>query len=95
MKKLVFIVALMGMSSIAMADLSATCKAYFEKVDKLVKSLPDDAETKEQTELFKQTLESGKKQVADLPEDQQDNACKQGEEALNRLEAALLSNAKK
>ncbi|OCG07882.1 hypothetical protein A9G13_06625 [Gilliamella sp. wkB178] len=94
MKKLAFIVALMSMSSVAMADLSATCKTYFDKIDTLVKSIPDDAATKQQTDLIKQNLEAGKQQVAALPESQQDNACKQGEEVLKQMEAAL-SNAKK
>lgn len=89
MKKLFLSVALLGLSSVAMADLSATCKTYFDKVDALFKAIPDDAATKQQWDLMKQNLEAGKQQISSMPESQQETACKQGNETLKQLEASM------
>lgn len=89
MKKLLLSVALLSLSSVAMAELSATCQTYFDKVDSLVKAIPEDAATKQQTDMIKQNLESGKAQISAMPEAQQENACKQAAEVLKQLEASM------
>lgn len=87
MKKFLVSAVLLSLSSAAMADLSDSCKTYFEKVDKLVESLPKDAATKQQTDMMKQNLEAGKKQVAAMSSSDQETGCKQGLEALKQLES--------
>lgn len=52
MKKLLLTISLLGISSFAMADLSASCKTYFDKVDNLIKAIPDNAATKQQTDML-------------------------------------------
>lgn len=91
MKKLLLTISLLGISSFAMADLSASCKTYFDKVDNLIKAIPDNAATKQQTDMLKQNLEMGKKQVIAMSQADQENACKKGLEALKQAEAALSS----
>lgn len=89
MKKLLLSVVFLGLSSAAMAELSATCQTYFDKIDSLIKSVPEDAATKQQTDMIKENLESGKTQISALPKDQQESACKQGVEVLKQLEASM------
>lgn len=90
MKRTLLAVALLGLSSVAVADLSKTCTDYFNQVDTLVKAIPEDAATKAQTDMLKQNLEAGKAQIAALPEAQQESACKQGVDALKQLSAAMI-----
>ncbi|OCG45026.1 TonB-dependent receptor [Gilliamella sp. Choc5-1] len=90
MKKLLLSVALLGFSTISMAaDLSESCKTYFDKVDSLVKAIPEDSLTKQQSDMMKQNLETGKQQVSSMPADAQEAACKQGIELLKQVEASL------
>ncbi|MWP49998.1 MULTISPECIES: DUF5339 domain-containing protein [unclassified Gilliamella] len=90
MKKLLLSVALLGFSTISMAaDLSESCKTYFDKVDSLVKAIPEDSLTKQQSDMMKQNLETGKQQVSSMPADAQEEACKQGIELLKQVEASL------
>lgn len=89
MKKLALSVALLGLSSVAMAELSESCKTYFEKVDSFVKSIPDDAATKQQTDMIKQNLETAKQQISAMPTANQEEGCKQATEVLKQLEASI------
>ncbi|OCG38055.1 DUF5339 domain-containing protein [Gilliamella sp. Gris1-4] len=89
MKKLVLSIVLLGLSSGAMADLSESCKTFFDKIDGLVKTIPEDAATKQQTDMIKQSLESNKQQISALPADKQEEACKLGIDSLKQLEASI------
>ncbi|NUF27317.1 hypothetical protein GA0061081_11125 [Gilliamella bombicola] len=90
MKKLLLSVALLGFSAISMADLPESCKTYFDKVDGLVKAIPEGSLTKQQSDMIKQNLEMGKQQISSLSADNQDSACKQGLDLLKQVEASLL-----
>ncbi|MWP62059.1 DUF5339 domain-containing protein [Gilliamella sp. Pas-s25] len=90
MTKLVLSIALLGLSSFAMADLSESCSAYFDKVDSLVKAIPEDTATKQQTNMIKQNLENAKQQISSMPETKQESACQQGINLLKQIEATLL-----
>lgn len=89
MKKLLLSIVFLGLSSAAMAELSATCQTYFDKIDNLIKSIPDETFSSGQGDMIKQDLESGKTQISAMPKDQQENACKQGVEILKQLEASM------
>lgn len=88
MKKLALSVVLLGLSSFAMADLSATCQTYFDSIDEYIKDMPTAGLTAEQLEMMKSGLEQSKQQVAAMPTDTQESACKQGIEALKQAQAA-------
>ena len=87
MKKVLFSVVLLSLSSVTMAGLSETCKSYFDKIDIIIKNMPEDAASKQQIDMMKQNLDAGKQQVAALPDKQQETACQQGLEALKQLES--------
>ncbi|MWN32439.1 MULTISPECIES: DUF5339 domain-containing protein [unclassified Gilliamella] len=90
MKKLLLSVVLLSFSTISMAeDLSESCKTYFDKVDSLVKAIPEGSLTKQQSDMIKQNLEMGKQQISSMPEDKQESACKQGMGLLKQLEASI------
>ncbi|MWP46854.1 DUF5339 domain-containing protein [Gilliamella sp. Pas-s27] len=93
MKKLLLSVVLLGFSTISMAeDLSESCKTYFDKVDSLVKAIPEGSLTKQQSDMIgmiKQNLEMGKQQVSSMPAETQEVACKQGIELLKQVEASF------
>ncbi|OCG15249.1 hypothetical protein A9G24_05510 [Gilliamella sp. App6-5] len=90
MKKLVLSIALLGLSSVAMADLSQSCNAYFDKVDSIVKAIPENTATKQQTNMIKQNLENAKQQISSMPETEQESACKQGINLLKQIDAILI-----
>ncbi|WP_081296879.1 MULTISPECIES: DUF5339 domain-containing protein [unclassified Gilliamella] len=89
MKKLVLSIALLGACPVAIADLSESCKTYFDKLDSLVKVIPEDTVTKQQTDVIKQSLEMGKQQISSLSAENQDSACEQAIDLLKQIEASL------
>lgn len=93
MKKLLLSVALLSFSTISVAaDLSESCKTYFDKVNSLLKAIPEDSLTKQQSDMIgmiKQNLEMGKQQVSSMPQDKQEEACKLGIDSLKQIEASM------
>lgn len=94
MKKMALSIILLGLSSVAMADLSASCKIYFEQVDSFVRNIPDDVATKQQAEMIKQNLELTKKQISAMSKESQEEGCKQATIGLKQFESILPSNKK-
>ena len=89
MKKLALSIILLGLSSIAMADLSVSCKNFFQQVDSLVNNIPNDVATKQQAEMIKQNLKLTKQQISAMPKENQEEGCKQAIIGLKQLEAIL------
>jgi hypothetical protein len=83
MKRLLFIM-LLGFSSISMADLTESCKTYFDKLDSFMKAIP-----KQQSDMIKQSVELAKQQISSLSADNQAPACKQGMDFLQQAEENL------
>jgi len=75
MKKLLLATALVTFSSVSMAELHKTCEDYFKQIE-TVKELP--AEVKAQ-------LEQSKKAIEQMPAAAQEQACKQGLDALKMM----------
>lgn len=89
MKKLALSIILLGLSSVAMADLSASCKVFFQKVDNLFNNIPNDVATKQQAEMIKQNLKLTKQQISAMPKENQEEGCKQAMEGLKQYQAIL------
>lgn len=89
MKKLALSIILLGLSTVAMADLSASCKNFFQQVDSLVNNIPNDVATKQQAEMIKQNLKLTKQQISAMPKENQEEGCKQAIIGLKQLEAIL------
>lgn len=71
------------------AGATETCNAYFAEVDSLIAKASENPQAKAQLDAMKGQLEEGKKQVAALPKDQQDQACQQGIDAMKQMKTAL------
>ncbi|MBE8614525.1 hypothetical protein CYG68_19400 [Morganella morganii] len=86
MKKLILAGFLMSVSSLSFsADLSKTCSDYYTEIDKYIDSLSSNDAMKAQAEAIKAQYEESKKQIAAMPSDVQEQACKA---ALNALKQA-------
>lgn len=70
-----------------------TCNKYFAEVDDLMKKATekagDNEAVKAQLEPMIKQYEDAKKQIAALPNDQQDAACKAGSEAMAQVKQAM------
>ncbi|EKT58529.1 DUF5339 domain-containing protein [Providencia sneebia] len=66
-----------------------TCKTYFTEVDALIAKASADLKTKTQLDILSAQLEEGKKQVAALPQEQQDKACQQALDAMSKLKSDI------
>lgn len=70
-----------------------TCNKYFAEVDDLMKKATDKAgdneAVKAQLEPMMKQYDDAKKQIAALPADQQDAACKAGSEAMAQVKQAM------
>lgn len=62
-----------------MADLSQSCKTYFNKLDNLVKLVPENEASKQQIELQK-------KQISLMSIEKQEFSCKKGIELYTQIE---------
>jgi len=89
MKKMALSIILLGLSSVAMADLSASCKVFFQQVDSLVNNIPNDVATKQQAEMIKQNLKLTKQQISAMPKENQEEGCKQAIVGLKQYQAIL------
>ncbi|HDF2342409.1 hypothetical protein UA45_17590 [Morganella morganii] len=70
-----------------------TCNKYFAEVDDLMKKATEKAgnneSVKAQLEPMIKQYEDAKKQIAAMPADQQDAACKAGSEAMAQVKQAM------
>lgn len=89
MKKMALSIILLGLSSVAMADLSASCKVFFQQVDSLVNNIPNDVATKQQAEMIKQNLKLTKQQISAMPKENQEEGCKQAIVGLKQYQVIL------
>jgi hypothetical protein len=101
MKKLVLsFVLFVGLSSsVAMADLSSSCKSFFNKADDLIGMISHSVEAasndqnadivKQQIELAKQSIELSKQQISALPAEHQESECEQGITLLEQMEMLI------
>ncbi|MWP49997.1 MULTISPECIES: DUF5339 domain-containing protein [unclassified Gilliamella] len=86
MKKLILSIVLLGLSSVAMADLSQSCKTYFNKIDNLIKLVPQNEASEQQIDSLKQQLELQKKQFSLMSIEMQESSCKKGIELYTQIE---------
>ncbi|SCB96992.1 DUF5339 family protein [Gilliamella intestini] len=89
MKKLLLFIVLLGLCSTAMADLSQSCKTYFNKLDNLVKLVPENEASKQQIDRLKQQIELQKKQFSLMLIEKQEFSCKKGIELYTQMEHLL------
>ena len=89
MKKMALSIILLGLSSVAMADLSSSCKVFFQQVDSLVNNIPNDVATKQQAEMIKQNLKLTKQQISAMPKENQEEGCKQAIVGLKQYQVIL------
>ncbi|HHE4902663.1 TPA: DUF5339 family protein [Morganella morganii] len=70
-----------------------TCNKYFAEVDDLVKKATekagDNEAAKAQLEPMLKQFDEAKKQIATLPKEQQDAACKAGSDAMAQIKQAM------
>ncbi|MFU2088497.1 DUF5339 domain-containing protein [Avibacterium avium] len=82
MKKVLFMLALSGVSSaVFAADLAPSCQKYFSEYEGYLKSVPQA-----QADMFKQQYEQAKSQFSSLPESAQTQACDQALQQLKQMQ---------
>ncbi|MBC3381140.1 DUF5339 domain-containing protein [Serratia fonticola] len=90
MKKFVLIFSMLAMSSSAFAgDLTETCKKYVGEVDDLIVAASKNEAAKPQMDALKAQMDQAKKQIASMPAEQQESACKQGSEMMGQMKASM------
>ena len=90
MKKIIFAAALTLVSGSSFAAITETCQKYFDDVDALiVQASKTNDQAKQQMEALKPQLEQAKKQLAELPAENQDAGCKQGSDALVQMKQSM------
>ncbi|MDF7679650.1 DUF5339 domain-containing protein [Enterobacteriaceae bacterium ESL0689] len=86
MKKLLFLsLAAMSFSSFA----SPSCDQYFKSMEGYLEQIKSSPETSAQYDAVKGQYDQAKKQLASLPEAQQEEACKQGLNVLKMAEEQI------
>ncbi|GAA0335545.1 hypothetical protein GCM10009131_13510 [Morganella psychrotolerans] len=73
----------------AVPGATETCNKYFSEVDALMKKASENEAAKAQLEPMMKQYDDAKKQIAAMPKDQQDAACKAGSEALAQVKQAM------
>lgn len=90
MKKLILACGLLALSgSVFAGDLTDTCKKYVEEVDALIAKASENEAAKAQMDAMKTQMEEGKKQIAAMPAESQDAACKQGLDYMGQMKASM------
>jgi hypothetical protein len=90
MKKLVLIFTMLAMSSSAFAgEMTDTCKKYVGEVDDLIAEASKNEAAKAQMDALKVQMDQAKEQLAAMPAEQQDPACKQGIEMMGKMKASM------
>lgn len=89
MKKLVLACGLLALSTSAFAGMTETCTKYVAEVDALIAKASENEAAKAQMDAMKTQMEESKKQIAAMPADSQDAACKQGLEYMGQMKASM------
>jgi hypothetical protein len=90
MKKLILILSMLAMSSSAFAgEMTDTCKKYVGEVDDLIVEASKNEAAKAQMDALKVQMDQAKEQLAAMPAEQQDPACKQGIEMMGKMKASM------
>ncbi|PVZ82118.1 hypothetical protein C9426_30625 [Serratia sp. S1B] len=91
MKKLILACSLLALSSSVFAgEMTDTCKKYVGEVDALIAKASETNEAaKQQMEALKAQMEQAKQQIAALPAEQQDPACKQGLDMMAQMKTSM------
>lgn len=84
MKKIMIIVLGMVFLNTGMAATTATCEAYYKEIDIYLSKLKETGVQQAQIDIVRQQYEQSRKQIARLPADNQEMACKQGLDVLEQ-----------
>ncbi|UXL37062.1 DUF5339 domain-containing protein [Pseudomonas fragi] len=83
MKKIISALVMTGFSSVTMAaDLGPSCTEYFKKLDEVVAASPHG-------EAMKTQYDTVKKQMASMPGEAQEAACKQAADLMSQAMANM------
>jgi len=70
------------LSASAFAASTESCEKYFKTIDTYLENISKDETMKSQLDMVKQQYSQSKEQMSALPEATQDQACQQGQAAL-------------